>query len=114
MTIRLFNKLKKGVVFMNDPKRQTGRTTQMLLKMLTSENSKNYYISLNQQMANYHFEMFLDILFKLSIPFTTIPNRCTVELSDNRIFRFVGKDFVTNRGFKEQPSNYFDHSCFGS
>ena len=94
-----------------DPNQQTGRTTKLLIQMLASDNRKNYYISPTQEMAMYHFEMFLDILFKLSIPFTTRDNRCTVELNDNRIFKFVGKDFVENRGFKEQPHHFFDHSC---
>lgn len=93
-----------------DPNRRTGRTTRMLIKMLNSEARKNYYISRTQEMAKYHFEMFLDILFKLSIPYTARDNRCTVEIN-NREFRFVGKDFVENRGFKEQPHHFFDHTC---
>lgn len=96
-----------------DPNRRTGRTTKLLIQMLASDNRKNYYISPTQEMAMHHFDMFLDILFKLSIPYTVRPNRCTVELNDNRIFKFVGKDFTENRGFKEIPSHYFDHTCLG-
>ena len=95
-----------------DPNQQTGRTTKLLIQMLASDNRKNYYISPTQEMAMYHFEMFLDILFKLSIPYTTRPNRYTVEVN-NQEFKFVGKDFVENKGFKEQPHHFFDHTCIG-
>jgi len=97
---------------MEDKFRQTGRTTEMLLKMLVSQHENNYYVSLNYRMSNYHRDMFLDILENLKFKFEANIGDNTVTVRHKR-FKFISREYKNSMKFRNDGAVFFDHTCIG-
>lgn len=97
---------------MNDEYRQTGRTTEMLLRMLVSKSENNYYVSLNHLMSKYHRDMFLDILEGLKFNFEANLGNNIVKVG-NKTFNFTYKEYIHSKYFRNNGVIYFDHTCIG-